>query len=288
MMIEKPGVELTATSPIPRHKYGIASTRADSILARLLQQHPQLNRPVQIDLSEEIVAHSGLGSGTQLAMAMLESLMILNGESVEFPSLALGAARGDRSAIGLNGYETGGFLIDAGHSGDGSLGDLAARVEFPAEWRVVLLQPADAKGLHGSLEIQAFRQLGSMPESTTGRLCRLALTEILPALQLKQFSAFASALSEFGCHVGEFFGPTQGGVFASPLMRKLLQTFPNVEETGMAQSSWGPTIAMFSPSEAAAYELIRRLRVWLDGKACGIQVTTARNTGRTISVQHSH
>ncbi|WP_437230798.1 beta-ribofuranosylaminobenzene 5'-phosphate synthase family protein [Planctomicrobium sp. SH661] len=287
MMLERPGVELTATSPATGRRFGILSPRAESTLQSLKSRNPDLQASVQIDLAAEIPAHSGLGSGTQLSLAMMEALLLMEGRTASPIELAEKCGRGDRSAIGLHGYRLGGFLVDGGHAAGAAFGELACRVDFPDAWRVLLLHPLDAKGLHGSVEMQAFQKLGSMSESVSGRLCRLTLTEILPALTNHNFAGFAAALLEYGQLVGEFFAATQGGVFASPMMRTLLKRLPEIERTGMAQSSWGPTIAMFAESETEAAELRRRIWSIIPGADCPIEITRARNAGRQLTTSPS-
>lgn len=284
LMIERPGVELTATAGTGRRPFGIDSPRARHLLESFQSRLSALQFPFQIDLSEEIPAHQGMGSGTQLSLALLEAVLTLKDERVPITRLAELAARGDRSAVGLYGYEQGGFLFDAGHAPGETIGQLACRVDFPEEWRVLLLHPQDAKGLSGSVELQAFEQLGSMSEAASGRLCRLALTELLPAIGARNFNAFALALFEYGQIVGEFFAQTQGGVFASPAMRKLLAEFPDVAKTGMAQSSWGPTIALFAESDSHANELRRRLWERIPNHSCRVEMTRGRNRGREIRI----
>ena len=284
LMVERPGVELTATSRTGRRPSGIDSPRTQQLLTSFKDRLPVLQFAFQVDLAEEIPAHQGLGSGTQLSLALMEALLALRGEQASITRLAELAARGDRSAVGLYGYEQGGFLFDAGHAPGESIGQLACRVDFPEEWPVLLLHPQDARGLSGAVELKAFEQLGAMPELTCGRLCRLALTELLPAIQSRNFHDFTVALFEYGQLVGDFFRQTQGGVFASPAMRQLLQQFPHVAHTGMAQSSWGPTIAMFAENESHASELRRQLRELIPDQTCRIEITRARNRGREIRI----
>lgn len=294
-MIDRPGVHLklsriwgdeqgrSSISPsatAPPH-----SARAAGLLAHHQAQWGEEKLPVELNVFEEIPPHSGLGSGTQLSLAILEALQRLRGETPAHEDLIRACSRGERSAIGLHGYAQGGFLIDAGHAVDQELGEIACRIDFPSAWRVVLLKPQGAVGLHAGEEVAAFQKLSPMSKDVTGRLCRLALTEILPALQTARLDRFAPALYEYGQLVGEFFTPTQGGVFSSPLVRDLAKLLPDVEQSGMAQSSWGPAVALFAQDDSHARQLEDQVQRLLPPGSVQCQIVSPLNSGRSLQEQ---
>lgn len=150
-----------------------------------------------------------------------------------------------------------------------------------------MLIPRDQQGLHGVSEREAFRDLEPMNETVTGRLCRLALTEILPALTAADHDSFCAALSEYGTLVGEFFRPWQGGVFASPVIQDLVEELPILTDRGLAQTSWGPSAVVFAKDAHDAADLVERIgrsshRDWLE-----CLVTSPMNTGRSVVVAES-
>src|SRR5205823_11562276 len=116
------------------------------------------------------------------------------------------------SAIGLHGFEQGGFLVEAGQGADGGLAPLVARVPFPDGWRVVLALPGGEPGLHGLREREAFAHLAGSPATLarTDALCRLVLLGLLPGLLEGDPQAFGEALFDFNSRVGEAFAPAQG------------------------------------------------------------------------------
>ncbi len=286
MMINRPGVKLAVSRSQRSGETRCASLRAKGFYDHLSRCAPWGREPVEIDVSEEIPSHCGLGSGTQLALALGDALAMLHDRRFTPAQLAQMAGRGERSAIGLQGYELGGFLIDAGRLGETDVGAMAVRLPFPEHWRILLIRTVTGSGLHGDLEMNAFRNLPPMSEAITGRLCRLALTEILPSLQQHDFAAFTAALYEFGFHVGTFFSGAQQGVFSSPVIRSLATRLP-VAEIGMAQSSWGPTVALFAENDEAAKGLWRRVKSGPEGDLLQVELVTARNQGREINRHRS-
>jgi len=285
-MLDHPGISMTAVLLPPPATPVQLFPRGEAIRQTILNRNPELQLPIQFHFQEEIPSHAGLGSGTQLSLAMLEALLKLHQQPAALVHLAEKCGRGDRSAIGLNGYAQGGFLVDAGHAANGAMGEIACRMDFPEQWRIVVISPHDVTGLHGPEEFAAFRSLPAMPEEISGRLCRLTLTEMLPALNRQQLDPFCRALFEYGQLIGEFFSHTQGGVFASPAMRNLLNQFPDVAGTGMAQSSWGPTIAMFARNDAHAVSLQQQILDLCPDLQTAIRFP--RNMGRMLTTSPPH
>ena len=212
--------------------------------------------PLSWDFDSAPVEHAGFGTGTQLSMAVASVLARFEGDS--FPStreLAQRSGRGLRSAIGLHGFAAGGFLVDAGQTGQGALGDLAIRLPIPEEWRVMIIRPRHTRpGLSGARERAAFEALPPMAPQLTDRLCRLTLMEILPAIQSEDCASFSAAVSEYGRLIGEYFSPVQGGVFSDPQVREVVQKTPSIGHR-LVQSSWGPSVVTFAPSMSAAAAL---------------------------------
>lgn len=239
--------------------------------------------PCRIEIRSAIPAHSGLGSGTQLGMAVARSLTLLQGERDLSPkALAERVGRGCRSAIGIHGFDRGGFLIDAGKLPGETIGSLAARIECPGEWRILLATPAGETGLCGSAECNVFDRLSPMPQQTTDTLCRLTLRELLPALAEHDFDRFSRSLFAFGRTVGEFFAPVQGGLFAGPSANQLVNELRRRGFHGVGQSSWGPTLFVFCPDETSANDLLSELSTDPRWQRYQLHITGPLNTGAGV------
>src|SRR5207237_1167704 len=117
--------------------------------------------------------------------------------------LARFVGRGRRSALGIHGFAQGGFLVEAGRR-RGGISPLVARSAVPESWRIVLIVPARARGLHGVNERSAFRRLQARKQTRTSvnALCRLIVMELLPALADQDLKEFGRALYEFNLRVG--------------------------------------------------------------------------------------
>src|SRR5690606_12370632 len=138
--------------------------------------------PVAIRVEEAIPPHAGLGSGTQLALAIGAGLVRLYGLDLGARAIAALTERGARSGIGVGTFEQGGFVLDGGRDPSGGTPPVLLRTEFPHAWRFILVLDAQASGLHGVDEQEAFARLPPFPAERAAHLCRLVLMRLLPAL----------------------------------------------------------------------------------------------------------
>jgi beta-RFAP synthase len=196
--------------------------------------------------------------------------------------LARRAGRGLRSAVGIYGFGLGGLIVEAGKLAADEISPLAARVEFPAAWRVVLVAPRGAAGISGTDESRGFSRLAPMPESLTDHLCRIALTEILPAATQHNFARTSESIGQFGRLVGEYFAPVQGGIFAHEKMRGLAAQLTSRGIRGVGQTSWGPTLFILTASEQTAHELVADLAHEPQVADCEITIAAPLNRGAKV------
>ena len=289
MMISTPGFVVSAqvASHDECHGDQEACERAAEFVrhVRLSNPHAETATSVRITVAHVIPSHAGLGSGTQLGLAISRALSELSGErDVAVETLARRAGRGLRSAIGLHGFAQGGFLVDGGRAGSGELGTLVSRIEFPTEWRLILAAPPQSTGLSGPAEQQAFASQPPMPQSLTGDLCRIALMDWLPGLIEADFGRVSNAMYDFGLKVGQFFEPAQGGVFAHRQMARLVQQVRDRGLAGAAQTSWGPTICLLCENDPSARAIINDLSAderWSD---CRFTLAEPLNRGADVVV----
>ena len=68
-----------------------------------------------VRVAQTVPAHAGLGSGTQLALAVAAGLRRLHNLPLDVEADALKLGRGARSGIGIGLFHRGGFVVDGGH-----------------------------------------------------------------------------------------------------------------------------------------------------------------------------
>ncbi len=260
LMVERPGLRLSAAPATEWSAEGPLAGRVLTFASSFARSVGDLS-PQRLVVEQAAPEHVGLGTGTQLGLAVGRLLAASWGQDLGAAELARRVGRGRRSALGVHGFERGGFLVESGKRGDEGLSPLAASVAFPEAWRVVLALPQQAPGLHGPDEQGAFRQLAeSAAVLPTDALCRLALLGVLPALAEGDLEAFGEALFEFNVRVGEAFARVQGGPYAGPRVAELVAFLRGQGARGVGQSSWGPAVFAVVGDEGRAADLAARVR----------------------------
>jgi beta-RFAP synthase len=285
LMVESPGLVLRALPAGSWSAEGPLAERALTFARRfsrtLEEQDPRrILPPCRLVVESAPREHVGLGTGTQLALAVAHLLAKTAGLDLPAAELARRVGRGERSALGVHGFCQGGFLVDAGKGACTTLAPLVARLDFPAAWRIVLVLPGRATGLHGKSERSAFARL-TTPPGTTEALCRLVLLGMLPALAEEDLQGFGEALFDFNARVGEVFAPVQGGTYASPLTAELVGFLRAEGVAGVGQSSWGPGVFAVTDETRAAH-LADRLRARLAADEMEVQVSRGCNHGAVV------
>ncbi|MDX1604752.1 MAG: hypothetical protein R3202_01095, partial [Candidatus Competibacterales bacterium] len=164
--------------------------------ARRLAERLGLPAAAEITVEQAIPAHAGLGSGTQLALAVGLGLARLYRRALAAREAAVLLGRGARSGIGVGAFEQGGFLIDGGHGPDTAVPPIICRLPFPEDWRLLLVYDPARAGLSGESEREAFARLPVFPPERAAQLCRLVLIRLLPALAEGDAAGFGAALAE--------------------------------------------------------------------------------------------
>jgi beta-ribofuranosylaminobenzene 5'-phosphate synthase len=260
---------------------GPESERAAAHLATLSKRLGIRTRH-RLLIEQAIPSHAGLGSGTQIALAIAAALRTLHHLPLDVGGDAILLARGSRSGIGIASFENGGVIIDAGKSDSGRPPPVVARLPFPDEWRVILILDRSRDGLHGEAEIEAFRSLPAFPATATGEICRQVLMGVMPALIERDLRAFGAAVTAIQMLVGGHFAPAQGGVFTSKRVEAIGHGLAEAGAVGIGQSSWGPTGFAFAASEKAAVEMVAAVRETA-GTGIEIMVVRGKNSGAKIS-----
>lgn len=259
---------------------GDESARAADHLA-VLSSHLGIRGHHRLSVRRSIPRHAGLGSGTQIALAVAAALRTLHGLPLDTEGDALLLERGSRSGIGIASFERGGVIIDAGKVDDRLPPPVVARLPFPQEWRVLMILDRTGYGLHGEDEIAAFRSLPPFPAASAGEICRQVLLGVMPGLVERDLPAFGAAIAAIQTIVGSHFAPAQGGVFTSKRVEALAARLADAGAVGIGQSSWGPTGFAFAPSPARATAMVDAVRhLTVDGLE--VRVVQGRNAGARI------
>jgi beta-RFAP synthase len=263
---------------------GADAERAQRYIATM-QHTLGLGDAYDLEIEAAVPAHAGLGSGTQMALAIAAAVRRFHGLAYDEEGDAMRLGRGQRSGIGIAAFQVGGLVVDGGRGAVTRAPPLISRIAFPEHWRAILLLDPSRQGLFGPKEIAAFGQLSEFPAEHAAHLCRLVVLQALPAAAEHDIAAFGSAIKELQARIGDYFAPAQGARFTSPDVGAVLTHLDAQGAHGIGQSSWGPTGFAFAASPQEAERLAVLARAHQNGRALDIRVCPALNRGAEITAE---
>ncbi len=276
---------------------GFHCSRVEKIVHLFRQKHDlDTQNAFKVQVLQAPAEHIGFGTGTALSLAVTEALFLANRFSFEgILSLSQVTERGKRSAIGIYGYEQGGFLFEAGKTINPEIGEAGApfpisplleRHSFPENWKIGLLTIKQTSEWFGERENRALAGI-SYAKGLDQQLHCLITQAILPGIATNDFDRFARGLTEYNSLVGDQFAPIQGGRYAVRFVEELLPILIKNGLLAFGQSSWGPTFFIIGPEErfTPEFEMALQMKIAsLSSKEFHWQTTQARNHGRSVTI----
>jgi beta-RFAP synthase len=228
---------------------------------RQLLAHTNLEHAVSIKVHREIPRHFGLGSGTQMALAIGAGMNQLFGLDLKPAEVALITGRGLRSGIGIGTFTDGGLVLDGGRSKNTKVPPIILQQAFPKLWRVLLIFDHSHQGVHGNDESNAFANLQDADWLATQNISYQILMRALPALKELDLDAFGKAIEQLQAYTGDYFASVQGGRFASKQVAKVLDFLTKNGVLCVGQSSWGPTGFAVFENDVIAEQYLQKLKL---------------------------
>jgi len=286
--IDYPNVILEAQHSEGFSVSGKKTELVTSFAKRFLEIY-NINANVSIHVKQTIPEHAGLGSGTQLALAVASALAKLFQVNATPQELSLAMGRMKRTGVGTAVFEQGGFVVDGGKRLKAgvvipeSLPPLIFRYTFPEDWKFVVAVPDVKKGLAKTEEKNAFGRVPPMPPEVVGNICWLIMMKLLPSLVDRDIESFGAALTQIQVVIGDFFADVQGGTFSSSAASGAIDFMKAHGAYGVGQSSWGPAVYGLVQGETEAKKLQSAVESFLQNNGGGqVFVANANNRGATI------
>jgi beta-ribofuranosylaminobenzene 5'-phosphate synthase len=269
---------------------GLIRQVAESVLSQL-----GMGGSVRITVRDQFPSHTGLGSGSQLALATARAITELYGKPLPAATLARMTGRGGTSGIGTAAFDLGGFIIEGGHTfGSGrektdfrpssaSRGirppAVTVRHEFPPDWRILLVVPDLPLGANGNAELDIFRQFCPVPLPEVQELCHEVLMRMLPGIAEHDLDLFGSSINAVQ---GLGFKKVEIGLQPQEIPG-LLDVLRQAGAAGAGMSSFGP--ALYAISDTGMPGIERAAQSFMK-ETCGgtTLITSARNTGASVRV----
>jgi beta-ribofuranosylaminobenzene 5'-phosphate synthase len=250
---------------------------------------------VAITVRSHFPSHVGLGSGSQLGLAVARAIAELHGRHVPVRELAKLVGRGGTSGIGTAAFEYGGFIVDGGHrfGAGGEKTDfrpsaasrgvspppVIARHDFPSDWRILVAIPEVPAGASGGKEVDIFRENCPVPLSEVRELSHEVLMRMLPGIagrDLDLFGSSVNAVQKLGFKRVEL-------AHQPPLVTGLLDVLLDAGAAGAGLSSFGP--AVYAVGDTGMTGIGQAAEKFMEESGGGTTlITAARNSGAIVRV----
>ncbi len=219
---------------------GPSSARAEKCI-KIICKALKLSDQLKINIESAIPEHVGLGSGTQMSLAIGSGINAFYDLGLSIPEIAQLTDRGMRSGIGIGVFEQGGLVVDGGRGQQTKTPPVISHMNIPSHWRFILVFDQRGQGFHGDQEIKAFKELPPFPHQEAARLCYLLLMQGLPAVAEQNIKLLGDVITQLQQSVGKHFASVQGGVFASAEVAESMRWLQQQGAVAIGQTSWGPT-----------------------------------------------
>jgi len=295
--LDEPGMLLEAElSPALSVRGGDApmQERIRSIATDVLQKLGA-GGSVAITVRSSYPSHVGLGSGSQIGLAVARAISELHNRHLPVKELARLVGRGGTSGIGTAAFEYGGFIVDGGHrfGAGGEKTDfrpsaasrgvspppVIARHDFPSDWRILVAIPEVPAGASGIMETDIFKDHCPVPLDEVRKLSHEVLMRMLPGIASRDLDLFGSSINAVQ-RLG--FKKVELSI-QPPQVTGLLAVLQEAGAAGAGLSSFGPTVYAVGDTGMTGIEQAAQKFMQESGGGTTL-ITTARNSGAIVRV----
>ena len=272
----------------------VLQERIRGLVAEVLQKLGAAGN-VAITIRSSFPSHVGLGSGSQLGLAVARAIAELHGRHLPVRELAKLVGRGGTSGIGTAAFEHGGFIVDGGHrfGAGGEKTDfrpsaasrgvspppVIARHDFPPEWRILVAIPDLPAGASGGREADIFRDNCPVPLDEVREVSHEVLMRMLPGIASRDLDLFGTsinAVQSLGFKKVEL-------AHQPPMIAELLEVMRSAGAAGAGLSSFGP--AVYAIGDTGMTAIGQAAESFLKEHGGGSTlITTGRNSGAVVRV----
>ncbi|MFX1572165.1 MAG: beta-ribofuranosylaminobenzene 5'-phosphate synthase [Promethearchaeota archaeon] len=301
LMLDRPNVIFEASNnakefKIEAHKYYRESIEViNEIASKVFKTFNISNKNFHFNLKRYFPSHVGLGSKTQLSLAIATAITKLkNITNLSTNQLTKLVERGGTSGIGWRGFETGGFILDGGHdfgkgkeketylpSSASKLADPALTIfrhDIPENWRFVLVIPSIKKGAYGDEEVRVFQNYSPIPKNEVNEVSHQIIMKIIPSLIKNDLNGFGEGLKRIQS-IG--FKSIEISL-QHQIVKDLLLFFEEYGLKAYGMSSFGPSVFGIVESESEAVDLLKSVQKNQKNGGGHIYICKPNNIGAKI------
>lgn len=301
LMLDRPNVVLEVSNSanefkIECHRYFRESVNViNEKASRVFKTFRISNRNFHFNLKCYFPSHVGLGSKTQLSLAIATAITKLKGmDNITLQELTKLVERGGTSGIGWRGFETGGFILDGGHDfGKGKEKETylpssasktakpaltISRYDIPDNWRFLLVIPNVKKGAYGDEEISIFQKHAPIPRNEVNEVSHQVIMKVIPGVIKNDLACFGEGLKRI-----QSIGFKKIEInLQHKIVKDLLNFFNEHSLKAYGMSSFGPSVIGIVESDSEAEELLKELQRTQKNGGGHIYICKPNNSGAKI------
>lgn len=258
------------------------------IASEKMMEHLDIEGSFTFTIKEAFPPHSGLGSGTQLSLAVGKMISKIYDHEIPAFQIAKIVGRGGTSGIGVASFDYGGFIVDGGHRSlekpdflpssvsNASPPPLIARYDFPDDWNIILAIPDIDSRVSGSNEVDIFQKYCPIPIGDVEKLSHILLMKMMPAVleaDLDSFGFVVNSIQDLGFKKIEL-------KLQKPIINKLIENMRIAGASGVGMSSFGPTI--YAVTDTYKKDISKSAQKTMEETGGQIVITKARNDGFNV------
>ena len=300
LMLDQPNVVLEVSNSadefaIECHRYYRESVHViNEKASKVFKLFHINNKNFHFNLLRYYPSHVGLGSKTQLSLAIGTAISKLKNMDIPIEEITKMVERGGTSGIGWRGFETGGFILDGGHdygigkekenflpssaSGSANPALTISKYNIPENWRFVLVIPNVKPGAYGEEEVDIFKKYTPIPRDEVNEVSHQILMKMLPGILRNDLQCFGEGLKRI-----QSIGFKKIEIsLQKQIVKDLLKLFEKIGVKAYGMSSFGPSILGITDSDEEAEKLKETVEKHLNGIGGHIFLCRPNNTGAKI------
>jgi len=300
LMLDQPNVVLEVSNSadefaIECHRYYRESVHViNEKASKVFKLFHINNKNFHFNLLKYYPSHVGLGSKTQLSLAIGTAISKLKNMDIPIEEITKMVERGGTSGIGWRGFETGGFIVDGGHdygigkekenflpssaSGSANPALTISKYNIPENWRFVLVIPNVKPGAYGEEEVDIFKKYTPIPRDEVNEVSHQILMKMLPGILRNDLQCFGEGLKRI-----QSIGFKKIEIsLQKQIVKDLLKLFEKIGVKAYGMSSFGPSILGITDSDEEAEKLKETVEKYLNGIGGHIFMCRPNNTGAKI------
>jgi len=255
------------------------------------------NKNYYFKIKEYFPEHLGIGSKTQLCLAIGLAITKLEGLELPVERITKIVGRGGTSGIGWRGFEQGGFILDAGHNfGPGkeketflpSSASSSAnpaltliRYPIPENWRFLVIIPKVKQGAHDQEEVNIFQEYTPINREDVNEVSHQIIMKVLPGLIKNDLDCFGEGIRRI-----QKIGFKKIEIdLQHPIVKNLMKFLEAEGVKAYGMSSFGPCVVAITEDDESAKILKAKCEEFIKDFRGIVLIAKPNNAGAEIKIE---